>query len=368
MRSSPRSFAALVVLVLAVSLLPAMAASAQEGPFPDELVLTPESDTAVAGTCNEFTARVTGFNDSPGGAPVEGATVDVVQTLTSPGNEPAETRELAFCNPVNPVGPNPTGQGGTAFGDVSGNNQAETAGDAGRSTTVRGEVGPTNANGEVTFGITMTPETTAGSVTVTAWVDVFENDDTRDEGDPQDSSTKTWTAVPPPSVTSIDATPESASNPNGTQHTVTVTVTADGAPVQGVVPKSVVDADASARPPGDVANAAAGASPNFTPGKGKPAVYTCSPSNAQGVSTCTFQDPTGTGAGTDTIVFFGRSRRGGERARPERASGRGAEDVVRAERRLHAASGDAGAAQRPAVPWRITDAAVRHLDHGAARP
>lgn len=299
---APRTTAAVAALLIATALVPGAIASAQEGPFPDELVLTPESDAAVAGTCNEFTARVTGFSEGVGGGPpVEGVTVDVLQTLSSAGTEPSETRELAFCNPVNEVGANPTGQGGTAFGDVSGNNPGQTAGDPGRNTVVHGEAGPTNANGEVTFGITMTPGTTAGSVAVTAWVDVFGDDDTTNEADPSDSSTKTWNAAEP-SVTALDAAPESATNQNGTQHAVTVTMSADGSPVGGVVPQSVIEADASGRPPGDVADPNAGQSPNVAPGNAN--VYACTPSNAQGVSTCTFQDPGGTGPGTDTIVFF----------------------------------------------------------------
>ena len=296
------TYALLAAAVVATFVGPV--AGAQEGPFPSSLTLLPESDSATSGTCNEFTARATSFGEGPnGGPPVQGATVDVVQMLGSAGTEPGETRELAFCDPQNPTGPNPTGQGNTSFGDVSGNNPTETAGAAGRNTTVHAEVGPTDANGEVTFGITMSPPAAAGTVTVTAWFD-FGDDDQIGEGDPSDSSTKTWVAAEQPPVTSLDASPETATNPNGTQHTVSVTVLADGQPVSGVVPSSEVEADGSGRPPGDVADPAAGASPNSVPGKGKPSFYACTATNAQGVSTCTFQDPAATGAGTDTLVFF----------------------------------------------------------------
>lgn len=301
MSTSPlvrRARAAVATLAL-TAFLPAATAFAQ-GPFPSELTLTPESDTAPAGTCNEFTARVTEFGE-PEPDPVAGVTVDVLQTLASADVEPAETRELAFCDPQGGSGPNPTGQGGTSFGDVSGNNPGESAGDAGRNTTVRGEVGPTNVNGEVTFGITMTPQTAAGSVSVRAWYDGDDDEQEAVEGEPGDSSTKTWTAVEPPAMT-LDASPESSSNPNGSQHTVSVTVLSGGNPAAGVVPYSVIDPDGSARPPGDAANPAAGASPNYTPGNGP--VYSCTASNGQGVATCTYQDQPATGAGTDTIVFF----------------------------------------------------------------
>ena len=279
----------------------AVPAGAQEGPFVDDLELTPPADEATSGTCNEFTARVTSD-----GVPVSGVTVDVSQSLNAPNDEPGESRELSFCNPVDASGPNPTGQGGTAFGDVGGNNAGETAGQPGRNTFVRGEVGPTDANGQVTFGISMTPATSGGTVTVTAWVDNFNPDDQQFEGEPGDTSTKTWNAaeVPPPPVTTIDADPESATNVDGTQHQVTVTVMTDGQPVAGVVPNSVVVADGSGRPAGDAADPFSGASPNDVPGKPKPNAYACTPSNGAGVSTCTFQDPTATGPGTDTIVFY----------------------------------------------------------------
>lgn len=298
----PRRAALVTAVTLLAGCAVAAGAMAQEQPFPSNLTLVPTEDTAPSGTCNEFTARVTGFNDAPGGAPVQGVTVDVLQTLQNRGGEPAETRELAFCNPQNAAGPNPTGSGGSSFGDVSGNNPGETAGDFGRNTSVHGEVGPTNANGEVTFGITMLPSSAAGTVTVMVWVE-FDDSDEFVEG-PSDTSTKTWVGSEEFPVTFLDAGPESSTNPNGTQHTVTVLVRNGGNPLQGVVPASVVMQDATGRSAGDVADPAGGASPNFQGGKPKPAAYQCTPSNAQGVSTCTFQDPAGTGPGTDTVVFF----------------------------------------------------------------
>jgi hypothetical protein len=313
----PRRAALVTAVALVAGGTAAAGALAQGQPVPSNLTLVPTEDTAPSGTCNEFTARVTGFDDTPGGAPVQGVTVDVLQTLQSRGNEPGETRELAFCNPQNTTGANPTGSGGTSFGDVTGNNPGETAGDFGRNTSVHGEVGPTDANGEVTFGITMTPPDAAGTVTVTAWYELEDDDEEQVEADPADSSTKTWVANEGPPVTGLDAAPEASSNPTGTQHTVTVVVSNGGNPLQGVVPNSVITADATGRPAGDVANPGAGASPNFVPGRAKPAAYTCTVSDAQGFSTCTFQDPAGTPAGTDTIVFF--VSQGGEAGEPDGA-------------------------------------------------
>lgn len=283
------------------------AAGAQEGEFHFEVTLTPESDGAASATCNEFTARVTAGSEVQN--PRDQVIVDVRQTLDGAGTEPGEARELSFCAPQDASGANPvTGPTGAnagpsfggppTYGDVSGNNQGETAGQPGRNTTVHAEVGPTDQNGEITFGISMTPASASGSVTVFVWVDPTDND-VYDEGEASDTSAKTWTAAAPEAPpTSLDAAPESASLPNGGSHEVTVTLTAGGNPVAGRVPSGVVAPDATGRPAGDVADAGAGGSPNTT------AAYTCSASNAQGVSTCTFQDPSGTPAGTDTVVLF----------------------------------------------------------------
>ncbi|HEV2755534.1 MAG TPA: Ig-like domain-containing protein [Actinomycetota bacterium] len=272
-----------------------------------------DGDTATAGTCNEFTVRITDQQ----GNPVVGQIVDVSQTLTGAGTEPGEDRELAFCNPTGTTGPNPTGQGGTAFGDVSGNNAGQTAGQPGRNTTVRGEVGPTNNNGEVTFGITINnvPVGQTATVNVRSWVDVTVDNDTFDAGEPTDTATKTWTPGGTSSVTGMDATPETATNPNGTSHQVTVTVTGASGPIQGVTPNSIIASNAAGRPAGDVADANAGTSPNAAKHSGNFNVYNCTATNAQGVSTCTYQDDapatTPTPAGTDTIVFYVNQAAGG---------------------------------------------------------
>lgn len=267
--------------------------------------LTPDQDTQTAGICNEFTVRVTDQQ----GNPVVGATVDVQQVLQNAGTEPNETRELSFCNPQNATGPNPTGQGGTAFGDVQGNNPGNTAGQAGQNTTRNAEVGPTNNNGEVTFGINITPITENATVSVRAWVET-DNDDVFEAGEPSDNpSTKTWTPGGQGSVTGLNAEPESATNPQGTQHQVTVTLTGAQGPIPNVTPNSIITTNAAGRPAGDVANPSAGNSPNASPGNFN--AYQCTPSNAQGVSTCTYQDNPAGPVGTDTIVFYVNQAAGG---------------------------------------------------------
>jgi len=267
--------------------------------------LTPDQDTQTAGICNEFTVRVTDQQ----GNPVVGATVDVQQTLQNAGTEPNETRELSFCNPQNATGPNPTGQGGTTFGDDPETNAGQTAGQPGRNTTRHAEVGPTNNNGEVTFGININdvPTGQTATVSVRAWVET-DNDDVFEAGEPTDNpSTKTWTPGGGGSVTQVNAEPESATNPQGTQHQVTVTLTGANGPVPGVTPNSTIVGSASGQ--SGVADPNAGNSPNATPGNFN--AYNCTPSNAQGVSTCTYQDNPAGPVGTDTIVFYVNQAGGG---------------------------------------------------------
>lgn len=271
------------------------------------LQLTLDSDTATAGSCNEFTVRTTDQQ----GNPVVDQMVDVEQILQGAATEPSETRELAFCNPPDAQGPNPVGQGGTAFGDVRGNNPGQTGGQPGRNTTVHAEVGPTGDNGEVTFGITINAVTASSTVRVRAWVETSDND-VFDAGEPTDQpSAMTWTPGDAAAVTGLDARPETASGPDGTQHRVRVTLTGADGPVPGVMPNSVISGNAAGRPKGDVDDANAGTSPNAAASQGNFNTYKCSLSDAQGVSTCAFQDPPETAVGTDTIVFYVNQAGGG---------------------------------------------------------
>lgn len=265
-------------------------------------------DSAGAGTCNELTARVTDEQ----GNPVMGEQIDIAQILQDAGTEPSETRELAFCNPLNPQGSNPTGQGGTSFGDVLGNNQSQIAGEAGRNTTVHAEAGPTNSNGEVTFGITINHVTENATVSVRAWIDVGGDNDRFGEGEPTDEPSEAiWTAADPASVTALGASPEAATNANGSEHQVSVTVMGADGPMPGITPNSMIQSSAAGRPPGDVADPDAGTSPNAAANQGNFNVYSCTPSNVQGDSTCTFLDPTVSPAGTDTVIFYVNQPSGG---------------------------------------------------------
>jgi hypothetical protein len=76
----------------------------------------------------------------------------------------------------------------------------------------------TTAIGEAQFCYT---GTNLGSDTITAYADV-NNNTVQDSGEPADTATKTWTVGPPARLT---LNPRTATNPVGTQHCVTATVT-----------------------------------------------------------------------------------------------------------------------------------------------
>lgn len=197
----------------------------------------------------------------------------------------------------------------------------------------------TNAAGQCTGSYSTVPGFVTGTDTICGWIDDSDNlfvpggipDDggqcaTEDIGQTEigvnpdavalpgvgndftDVVTKQWitgggSSVVPP--TAVNAEPESDTAANGSQRQVTVTITGPGGVgIQGIVPNSMTLANPSSRLGTDVANPAAGTSPNFEGNALNFNVYSCTMSNAQGVSTCTFQDPAATGAGTDTTVFY----------------------------------------------------------------
>jgi hypothetical protein len=194
---------------------------------PATLTMTPEVDSAQVGVCNPFTITVRDVDDKP----VQGATIDLEQRHerandTTVGNEP----EVGFCTPPEGSGPNRSDVDETR-GDLgpSGENP-DNRGTAGGETVL-----PTDANGQVTIGIEVTPaqgSDGSGTVTVTAFFDRDSDNDDPDQGEPQDTSTKTWTTN---AGRAIDCAPEEAETPTDQQHVVTCTVTdAAGQPAPGV--------------------------------------------------------------------------------------------------------------------------------------
>ncbi len=82
----------------------------------------------------------------------------------------------------------------------------------------------TNNAGQARFSFS---NTLAATNTIEAWVDL-DNDGARDADEPMDTAIKTWTGE-----LSLALTPASATNPVGTNHTVTAAVLRDGTPVSG---------------------------------------------------------------------------------------------------------------------------------------
>ncbi|MFN2587482.1 MAG: Ig-like domain-containing protein [Actinomycetota bacterium] len=191
---------------------------------PTALSMAPESDQASVGTCNAFTITVTGDNQ-----PVQGVLVDVEQRHERANNQTSNDEPaVGFCTPRAADGPNPSAVDQTQ-GDLDPPDESpDNRGTAGGET-----LSPTDAQGRVTIGITVSPANDSdgtGNVVVTAF---FETDDDADPeaGEPQDSSTKTWFTAQP---RTIACQPETATNPVNTQHTVTCTVRDRfGEPVEG---------------------------------------------------------------------------------------------------------------------------------------
>jgi hypothetical protein len=236
---------------------------------PFTVAMTPDADTAATGTCNPFTVVL---KDQGGNPVAAGTRVDVTVTQTSPA--PTTTAStVSFCDPAANGGP-----GGT-------NSQA-----APNATTLT-VVAPNGVSGEyvtddagtATFGIT---STTASTHTVTAFAEDTDND-TLNAGEPNDTSTKTFTAGGAAGVTSVVAAPKTATRFIGSVDTFTATLkNSTGDTVSGVTP---------------LADITSGPNAAVTP--------TCGASNQAGVSTCTYT--AGTTTGTDAIVVWIQQASGG---------------------------------------------------------
>lgn len=190
---------------------------------PETLTISPKTDAAPVGTCNPYTVTV---RNQDGGA-VEGAIIDVEQRHANADNTTASDEpDVGFCRPS--TGPNPSDV------DEARGDQVEPGGD--NAGTAGGEtIQPTDANGQVTFGIRVQAANGSdgtGQVSIVAFYDEGEDNDDPDEGEPQDTATKTW--EPGSDARTIDCLPKTDSNPVGTNHVVTCTVRdSQNQPVQG---------------------------------------------------------------------------------------------------------------------------------------
>jgi protocatechuate 3,4-dioxygenase beta subunit len=144
----------------------------------------------------------------------------------------------------------------------------------------------TNADGEATF--TFTNET-PGTNAVTACIDADANN-ACDEGEASVAATKTWTAGP---AADISLEPATDTNPVGTPHTVTATVTDEfGNPIEGQSVHFDVTGVAPTPSSDDVTTDASGeAAFTFTnPNEGTNTVTACIDADASG--TCEAEEPT----------------------------------------------------------------------------
>lgn len=177
---------------------------------PSRLTISPTSDSASVGTCNEFTITITDAgNQGVGNLVVD---VEQVHQLAADGtanNEPT----VSFCTPT--AGPNPTSVN-TAAGDRV--ESPDNVGTAGGEATAR-----TDASGRVTIGVAVASSNGApgtGNVTVTAFYETSDDDDPNGS-DLQATATKTWVV---PQSRTIDCLPKSGTSATGQNYNVTCTV------------------------------------------------------------------------------------------------------------------------------------------------
>lgn len=292
---------------------------------PDVIDLSPPTDSAPAGTCNEFAITATETTGSGGAQVAEGETIDIRASQSDGDN--IEDLKIAFCDPdaggnaSDLSGPSPatpggaqTGGGGVASGDCDDENNTPNnqPGNTGCD-NVTGTEAPalvheecmTGPDGTCRFGLTSNE---AGTMTVTACFETASQDDNCANEPINDSATKTWTAGGQEAARNITCEPATASNPEGDTHIFRCTVTdGSGAALNNVT----VSFDVTAGPNAEEQNpqtcgptdsqgrtSAGGTSPDFT---------------GTGASDCDYTDATGAGSppGTDTITVWVQQAAGG---------------------------------------------------------
>ncbi|MBI4729150.1 MAG: hypothetical protein HY775_06555 [Acidobacteria bacterium] len=248
---------------------------------PFSMVIAPTSDSASTGTINPFTITV---RDSEG-RPVRGALLDGLEEYTT---TPVPT-DINVGYGVPPAGSGPN-ISDTTEAPPDDDDDPPTPGT--QDSAAHGNVDTgTDVNGQVTIGITSNK---AGSVSLRAFFDTNGNN-VFNPGEPTATATKTWTAGGGDAAVSVDAEPETATNIQNTDHTITATVrNSSGDPLPEVtVSFEILDGGA---------NDAAGADPGDAGDDG-----TCLTNNA---GQCTFTY-TGNNAGTDTIRVWVNQSSGG---------------------------------------------------------
>jgi hypothetical protein len=275
------------------------------------IAITPTTDTAPAGTCNAFTVTLLADGKGNKTVPAEGETVDVIVADTDADNNGnttggANESDVSFCTPAGTQ--QQAGQGSDEFGPnprgTVPNNTGQNKTDDNIATRQQGTTGPTDNKGQVTFGITSSE---TGTFSVTVFFD--ENNDNNPAGEFTAAATKTFTAgftSGSEAVKALDCSPETDTNPEGTNHDFTCVATdVNGNPVAGATVTFDVTAGPNAEEVGNTQCGSVNANTN---------VFTAGTTNQTGTVTCRYTDvenaDTATGAaitsppGTDTIIAF----------------------------------------------------------------
>ena len=177
---------------------------------PSRLTISPTSDSASTGTCNEFTITITdAANQGISNLLVDVEQVHQLASDSVANNEPT----VSFCTPT--TGPNPTSVTTTAGDRVE---SPDNLGTAGGEAAVR-----TDASGRVTIGVAVAASngaTGTGNVTVTAFYETTDDDDPANN-ELQATATKTWIS---PEGRTIDCAPKQGTLATGLNYNVTCTV------------------------------------------------------------------------------------------------------------------------------------------------
>jgi protocatechuate 3,4-dioxygenase beta subunit len=281
--------------------------------------VTPNTDTAPAQTCNAFTVTLTGpqaAGDTNPGVP--GETIDVIVTDTDTDQAATTANEaqsdITFCTP--PAGTDPAGAENGPNPVAPSANQTQPAGGFGTTgpgqggqSTRRSEFCCTDANGQLTFGIS---STVAGNFSVTAFFD--DEDDDNPAGDLAETVTKTFTAPAAQGnqgVATVDCEPETDTNPEGTTHTFNCTARdVNNNPVSGATIQFDVVSGPNAE---EVGPRDCQASTTDAQGNTTTNIPPSNQTTANGQATCSYTDTEqadnvttadASPPGTDTIIGF----------------------------------------------------------------
>jgi hypothetical protein len=271
-----------VCAVTVMGVAPALSAPASANHTTTAVTLSPDTVSAPAGSCIQFTATVT-FNNTSG---TDTAIVDVTA-------DPRTNEDVEFCTlstdgttqTTTVDNPGTAGQVGTTGRQTGAGGVTEN-----REFTVTSTPGSNTAS--VTFGVI---SNAAGTVDVTAFLEntaTSTGNGTRDNNEPGDTSIATFTAGGRDAVTTVDAEPESGNGIQGQTYRFTARAfNTAGQPVPNVEVFFDVLTGPDANNTG-ISNGTSTASGTFS----------CGTTDQTGTARCTLQN-NGT-PGTDTIRVF----------------------------------------------------------------